>query len=141
MVSLESVLVLVVLILATLVSFQFASALIVKQAVSHAATVAARELGKGASEDDVELTLNRILAPHGIAIGSDAGFRLETPQPGLPHGDVACNPPATTDLSANEVRVTLCVSMTAGPIMNFLKPYGIDFTGKLLTASAVALRE
>jgi hypothetical protein len=39
------------------------------------------------------------------------------------------------------VRVTLCVSLTAHPILNILQVYGVDFTGKTFTVSAVATRE
>jgi hypothetical protein len=52
-----------------------------------------------------------------------------------------CNPPASPTLDGDEVRVTVCVSLTAHPILNILKVYGIDFTGRDFTISSVATRE
>lgn len=141
MISLESVFVLLVLIIATLATFQFASALIVKQAVSHAATVAARELAKGADEAEVEYSINRILSPHSIQIGHGASFVVEIPSLQPQHGTLACTPPVSPTIATDEIRVTLCVSLTAGPILNVLKPYGIDFTGKTFSISSVASKE
>jgi hypothetical protein len=141
MTTIELVLVLFVLILATLVSFQFAIALIVKQAVAHAATVAAREAAKGADEADLQEDIETILSGHGITIGPDASFVLEDPTPGTLQGRPPCMPPAGPLLDGDEVRVTICVSLTTNPILNILEPYGIDYTGKKFTISAVATRE
>jgi hypothetical protein len=141
MTSIELVMVLFVLILATFVSFQFAIALIVKQAVSHAATVAAREAAKGADEADLQEDIETILSGHGIAIGPDASFVLEDPTPGAQQGSLSCTPPVVPLLDGDEVRVTICVSLTTDPILNILSPYGIDYTGKTFTISAVATRE
>jgi hypothetical protein len=128
MISLESVFVLLVLI-------------IVKQAVSHAATVAARELAKGADEAEVEDSINRILAPHSISVGHGSSFVVERPSLQPQHGSLPCTPPTSPTIATDEVRVTLCVSLTAGPILNVLKPYGIDFTGKTFQVSSVAGKE
>jgi hypothetical protein len=139
--TLETITVLIVLILATLVAFQFGSALIVKQAVSHAATVAAREAAKGANETRIAEVIDRILAPHRITVGDGAAFVLENPDPQAPQGDSDCQPPPEPAIDSDEVRVTICVSLTARSIMNILKPYGIDFTGKEFTVSSVAAIE
>lgn len=139
--SIELILVLVVLILATFVSFQFAFALIVKQAVVHAATVAAREAAKGASEAELHEDIETLLSGHGITIGPNASFILEDPTPGPLQGLLPCTPPATPIIDGDEVRVTICVSLTVDPILNILEPYGIDYTGKTFAISAVATRE
>lgn len=141
--SVELVLVLVVLILATLVTFQFGIALIVKQAVAHAATVAARQAAKANPPDLMELQcdIERVLAGHQITIGPNASFVLENPAPQPQQGGPICTPPATPVLDADEVRVTICVNLTAHPILNIFQAYGIDYTGRTFTISAVATRE
>jgi TadE-like protein len=141
MTTIELILVLFVLVLATFVSFQFAIALIVKQAVAHAATVAAREAAKGADEADLQEDIEKILSGLGIEIGADASFILEDPTPGVLQGALPCTPPLTPLIDGDEVRVTICVSLMADPILNILAPYGIDYTGKTFSISAVATRE
>lgn len=139
--AIELILVLVVLILATFVSLQFGIALIVKQAVAHAATVAAREAAKGADVAELETVIETVLAGHQITIGPDASFILEDPGPQPQQGSLPCTPPASPSLDGDEVRVTLCVSLTAHPILNILQVYGIDFTGRDFHISSVATRE
>ena len=140
----ESILVLVVLIIASFAAFQFGLALIVKQAVSHAATVAAREAAKGADADELVCVVNRILQEHRIQIGPDMSLVLEVgppPNPTVMRGTFPCTPPATPVLDPDEIRVTVCVSLTAGPFVNILKFYGIDYTGRSFNISSVATIE
>ena len=141
--TIELILVLFVLVLATFVSFQFGIALIVKQAVAHASTVAAREAAKANPANLVELEeiIETVLAGHGITIGSDASFVLESPAPLPQQGTLPCTPPLAPFIDGDEVRVTVCVSLTAHPILNILEAYGIDFTGKTFSISSVATRE
>ena len=141
--TIELVLVLVVLILATLVTFQFGFALIVKQAVAHAATVAAREAAKlnPADLDELQCDIDHVLAGHQIPIGTNASFVLENPAPQTQRGVPTCTPPALPVLDDDEVRVTICVNLTAHPILNILQDYGIDYTGRTFTISAVATKE
>jgi hypothetical protein len=141
--TIELVAVLVVLILATFVSLQFGIALIVKQAVAHAATVAAREAAKAnpADREELQVCIERVLAPHRIKMGKHASFVIENPSPQPRVGQLPCQPPAEPALDSDEVRVTVCVSLTAHPILNILADYGIDFTGKSFRISATAARE
>jgi hypothetical protein len=146
--TVELVMVLIVLILATFVSLQFGIALVVKQAVSHAATVAAREAAKGVSASELECIIETVLAGHQITIGPEASFVLERPDPVLgpgltlpTRGTLPCSPPAEPLLDSDEVRVTICVSLTVHPILNILEDYGIDFTGRQFMISSVATRE
>jgi TadE-like protein len=139
--SIELITVLMVLIIATFVSFQFGIALIVKQAVAQASEVAAREAAKGASLAQLQTVIERVLAGHQITIGPNASFVLEDPDPEPQQGALPCTPPATPLLDGDEVRVTVCVSLTAHPILNILKFYGIDFTGRQFSISSVATRE
>ena len=135
--------VLVVLILATFVSLQFGIALIVKQAAAHAATVATREAAKGVDVPELECLINRVLAGHQIKIGPNASFVLEEgalvhPQVGTP---TFTPPTATVPLDSDEVRVTLCVNLTAHPILNILSDYGIDYTNRKFIISSACARE
>lgn len=140
----ESVLVLMVLLIASLAAFQFGLALIVKQTISHAATVAAREAAKGADADELVCVVNRILQENRLAIGEDMSLVLEVGPPPNPiemRGTFPCTPPATPVLAADEVRVTICVDLTSGPFVNILKNYGIDFTGRTFEISSAATIE
>jgi hypothetical protein len=139
--AIELIGVLVVLIVATFVSFQFGIALIVKQAVAQASIVAAREAAKGATIAEIENSIEQVLAGHQITIGSDASFVLENPTVQPKAGALMCSPPSTPTIDGDEVRVTLCVSLTAHPILNILKVYGIDFAGRTFSISSVATRE
>jgi hypothetical protein len=91
--AIEVVLVLFVLVIATFVSLQLGIALIVKQAVAHAATVAAREAAKAnpADLDELECIVERVLEGHQIAIGPKASFVLENPEPQPQRGTLLCN--------------------------------------------------
>jgi hypothetical protein len=138
----ESILVLFILIVATLAAIQFGLALVVKQAVSHAATVAAREAAKGADADELVPIVERVLAGHRILIGDDATLVRE--EGGLPaeiRGSHACPLPAQSVLDGDEVRVTLCVSLAARPFLNLLHNYGLDFQGHSFVISSLATRE
>jgi hypothetical protein len=140
----ESIMVLVVLIIASFAAFQFGLALIVKQTVSHAATVAAREAAKGATADELICVVNRLFQEYRMQIGPDVSLVLEDPTaviPIDPRGSLPCVPPATPILDSDEVRVTVCVSLTAGPFVNILKFYGIDYTGRTFEISSVATKE
>lgn len=139
--TVELVLVLVVLILATFASLQFGMALIVKQAVAHATIVAAREAAKGADVDELQGVVEQVMQGHGIVLGEEASLIVENPLPQPPRGTLACQAPAAPPLDGDEVRVTLCVSLTAHPILNVLAAYGIDFTGHTFAISSVAKRE
>ena len=140
----ESILVLVVLIIASFAAFQFGLALIVKQTVSHAATVSAREAAKAATADELVCVVNRLFQEYRMQIGPDVSLVLEDPTAAIPieqRGTLPCVPPATPVLDNDEVRVTVCVSLTAGPFVNILKFYGIDYTGRTFEISSVATKE
>jgi hypothetical protein len=138
----ESILVLFILIIATLAALQFGLALVVKQAVSHAATVAAREAAKGADADELVEVVEKVLEGHRIEIGPDA--TLIRQHGGLPlevRGTLDCTPLDEPALDSDEVRVSLCVSLTAPPFLNILRNYGLDFTGRTFMTSSVATDE
>ena len=138
----ESILVLFILIIATLAAVQLGLALVVKQAVSHAATVAAREAAKGADADELVGVVERVLEGHRIKIGPLATLvREEGDQPAEVRGDYPCTPPTEPLPDSDEVRVTVCVSLAAPPFLNLLRNYGIDFQHRSFSVSSVATRE
>ena len=142
--TLELVLVLPILMLVTIGVFQFAVLMLVQQAVTHAATVGAREAGKGADVEELVDVVEAILAPHDIKIGPHASVTLEDPTATSPveqRGSLACPPPSTPSLDSDEVRVTVCLDLTSKPLLNALKSNGIDLMGKRFRISSVVKKE
>lgn len=141
--TVELILVLPLLLIVSLAIFQFGVLMVVHQAVSHAATVAAREAGKGATVQDLECVVNEVLSPHGITIGDRASVLLEDPQAAPPiesKGNLTCTAPATPPLDSGEVRVTVCVSTSCRPFINPLASLGFNLAGRTLSVSAVVKR-
>ncbi len=77
--TLEVLLILPILFLTTMAVFQFGIAMTIKQAVTHAATVAAREAGKHADADELVFVVDAILDNHRLGIGENATLILEDP--------------------------------------------------------------
>lgn len=113
--TLQIVLVLPILLVATIAIIQLGFLLTLRQAVYHAATVGAREAAKGGDIDHVTCVVNSILRTHGIQVGTCASVILEdvavslTP---IQAGTATCYPPPTPVLDGNEVRVTVCVDLS-----------------------------
>jgi hypothetical protein len=132
------------LVIATVVILQFAVAVVVKQAVSHAATVAAREAGKGADMEELVDAVDTVLRIHGITVGPHASVVLEDPEASEPvqqRGDVDCPPLAEPSLDPDEVRVTVCVELCGPPLLGALCPFGITFVGKHIRVRSVVTKE
>ena len=138
--TLEVVLVLPILLAVSLAIFQFGILVLVQQSVAHAATVTAREAGKGADVDELVAVANQVLGPHCITIGADAAVVLED---GVPEyrGSLTCNPPAEPLMYADEVRTTISVGLVQKPFLTALKSYGVDFTGKRFEISSLVKKE
>lgn len=146
-VTLEFILCLPVLVITLVAAVQYGTAMIVRQAVSHAATEGAREAGKRASAVDVVDRVQTILAPHNLVIsnvpGSGVRVLLEDgigPPQSFGDPTVIATPPAPAP-NANETRVTVSLSLTTAPISNWLTAYGIDFTGKRFQFSSIVRKE
>ena len=145
-ITLEFILCLPVLVITLVAAVQYGTAMIVRQAVSHAAAEGAREAGKGADASDVVARVQAILAPHNLWInnnGSGVKVLLEdginAPQ-SFGDSTLAATPPAPNP-SAAEARVTVCLDLTTSPLSNWLSAYGIDFTGKRFQVSSLVLKE
>lgn len=143
--TLEFLLIFLILVVAVFASFQFGIAMVIRQAISHSATVAAREAGKFADADELVEVVNQILCVHQLAVGDDVSVILEDPEnldePVAIRGNVACDPPPEPLLVEHAVRVTVCVRLDSAPFYNALSCYGIDFSGKHFQFSSVVLKE
>ncbi len=144
--TLELILVLPILLIITFAIVQFSITMLVEQAVSHAATVGAREAAKGADSEELACVIRAVLAPHGITIGDCASVTLEDPlatNPVVTEGTFPCGACAEPVLEDGAIRVTVCVDMTKKPFLNPLRYFlGCNSDGcGAMRASAVAHRE
>jgi Flp pilus assembly protein TadG len=142
--TLELVIVLPILITVLIAGIQYGIAMVVEQAVVQAATVGAREAGKGANINDLQAVVEAVLYPHDIKIGQCASVVLEDPQAAPPvqqAGALTCAPCSAPDLVAGEVRVTVCVDLSKKPFLNALKSIGICNDGKRFVVSSVVKKE
>ncbi len=142
--TLEVVLVLPILLLVSLAVFQFGILVLVQQSVTHAATVSAREAGKGANVVEVAAAVETVLRPHCLTVGPGVAVVLEDPlalPPVQKRGVLTCNPPAAPPPRADEVRTTVCVNLTQKPFLRALEAYCIDFTGKRFEISSLVGKE
>ena len=142
--TLQIVLVLPILVIATIAVIQIGFLITLKQAVHHAATAGAREAAKGGDINHVECVVNSILRTHALMVGECASVLLEdvalsaTP---FQAGTAYCDPPATPVLDGKEVRVTVCIDLSKQPLANALSAVGICGSGKGFRASSVAQKE
>jgi hypothetical protein len=138
---LQLIIALPVLVIALLATIQYAILMIVLGAVTHAATVGARETGKGVDTATVVQVVDTVLGVHGIAIGPNATVVVERfgMAPDVV-GGVPCSPMGPA-IGPDDVRVTVCVDLTTAPLINCLTMFGLDFTGRRLEVSAVSTVE
>ncbi len=145
--TLEAILGLILLVVLFVAVLQFGIAGTVRNAISHSATVAAREAAKGAQVGELQSVVEAVLAPHQLVLGPSAAIVLE--DPGAPlvadqiqrAGLLPCNPPVSPALTMQDVRVTVCVRLNTPPFINGLAPFGIDISNQVITASAVMRKE
>ncbi len=154
-VTLEFILVLPLLVVTLFAVAQFAVALLVRQAVTQAALVGAREAGKGEGIDEVARAVDGVLdGSHGIDVAmvsyvagtppatagsatvtavADSGVRILL-QVGQPDsrgatsyfGDAAVTLMAPVAPAADEVRVTVAIDMGRRPMYNWLFNFSPD---------------
>ena len=142
--TVEVIVVLPIVLIATLAVFEYGIAMVVEQAITHAATVAAREAGKGATMDQIESDVNAVLAPHNLEVGEFVSFiveDLEANEPVDQRGTLTCDAPTAPAIEIDDVRVTVCVDLSAQPFLNGLQAYGLDFAGKTFSVSALVRKE
>jgi|YNPNPStandDraft_1061719.scaffolds.fasta_scaffold69776_2 hypothetical protein len=140
--TVELILVLPILILVCLATIQFGILMTVHQAVTHAATAAAREAAKGASISQLGCIVNQVLKPHNLTVGNCVSVVLEdgvAPDPEQV-GTVPC-PPAGSPLPGNSVRVSVCVDTDCKPFINPLSSFGFSLANRILCERAVVPKE
>jgi hypothetical protein len=148
--TLELILALPILLLATLASFEFGILALVEQAVATATIDAAREAGKGANADSITDVVNQYLAAHHLTISPTSPVRLicERQFGGQKHVVERGNPaiasgPAGPAMHDGDVRITLCVRATDGqtPVPDWLASLGFSLADRTIKASSVARLE
>jgi len=132
---------LMILLIAILGVFQFGSVMLFKQTVMHACIVGSRESAKGASTDEVEDSINAILANHALEIGDRATFRIEGLGADVIRGTLDCPALDSPVVDSDEVRVTICVDIGRRPFWNPLRFFGVDLTGRTMTVYSAAPKE
>lgn len=142
--TLELLIILPILVFVFVATLQYGTTMIVEEAVTHSATVAAREAGKGATIEQLQCVVDHILCAHDIQIGPCASVVLEDPAADPPiqqAGTFPCEPPATPAIDEEFVRVTVCVDLTKKPFLSATGPLGLSFQGKSFTVSSVVKKE
>lgn len=151
----ELILVTPVIMIVLVATIQFASVHLIESALTHAATVGAREAAQEATVDEVAVEVDAVLEPHGIDVVDSMGqpgdgtyVILEVGDQVTEFGDPAFDPdpPSTPDypeLGPAEVRVTVYVKLDKTPIINVnaLEDFGFIFPGEFFQISSVAKLE
>jgi Flp pilus assembly protein TadG len=158
--TLELILVTPVIVLVMLAILEFGMLNITQSAITHAATVGAREAGKtetfttgaGGTVEEIRDEINAVLAAIDIQITDTSSGMLITIQErtgGVTNdytvGDTSLSPtlPALDD---GEVSATLCIAFDAtklngSPVINAFSSCGFTFNGKEFEISSLARKE
>lgn len=149
--TIELIVGLPILFFAFVAVVQYGIQMLIQQAVTQAAAVAAREAGKGATLSDIVIAVDTIMAPHNIVISNSPGSKteviLETSDGAATttttsYGDPSLSgSPPSLALGANEARVTVCIGLTKAPMLNALPSAGFDTTGKFFQISSLVKKE
>jgi hypothetical protein len=149
--TVELLLVLPILVIATIAIIEFGILLMFHQAVIDAATAGAREAGKGGNVNAVALKVNRFLSPFDVGIAgvgpSLGNIVLEdglNPPVLYNPGGPACDPPPSPAVGANEVRVTVCLAIhspSGKPVPDWLSVFGFSLSGRKFEVSALVRKE
>lgn len=152
-VTLELILVICVLLTLLIAAVMFGTLLVLKGTVAHAATVAAREAGKLVDTDpactaqQLAPIVQKILDVHCIPLSDNSGtgtkitLQVASPATTTWYGGLACTAPATPALSSDEVRVTVCIALSATRFCSSPSFFGVTLGNVTLQASAVAKKE
>lgn len=155
-VTLELIVAMVILVVLLLAVFEYATLMVLQATITHAATAAAREAGKGAQIDEVVEVVQAIVGVNCITITPHSGTKVI-----LEDGDSNCGTTSSGDLDfddcevpanslkADEVRVTVCVALDATPFCDALAtPFcgalggpGFSLSGCHLHASSLVKKE
>lgn len=146
--TLELILVVPILLIVLIFSIQFGIVAIYQATVTHSATVAAREAGKGADFETILDVVQQVLDVHGIDMELPG-----TPEPddiklvledhgasNEEYGSLSCTLPGNA-LQSDQVRVTVCVDLSATRFCDALAPWGLTFAGRTFKASSLVMKE
>jgi Flp pilus assembly protein TadG len=163
--TLELILVTPIIVILLVATLQFGSVHLVQEAITHAAKVGAREAAKGAPIEEVAVSIDAVLEPHGIDVADKTinmdGSITYTPKTGTrvfveygpdsvtveSFGDTSVGTPPTSSsmptLAEPEVRVSVLVRLEQAPILSpeALKRLGFTFSGDRYEIRAVARLE
>lgn len=146
-VTLELILVLPILVVLLVATFELTIVLLLKPAVTHAATVGAREAGKAADVDELAEVVQAVIGVNCITVSDAPGSGVkivledgaaETTEFGDP--TMAC-PTPENPLNSDEVRVTVCVEYEVTPICDALSYFGFSLAGRSFLASSLVKKE
>lgn len=152
-VTLELILVIGVLLMLLIASVVFGTLLVLKGTVAQAATVAAREAGKLIDADptctaeQLAPIVQKILDVHCITVSDNSGtgtkitLEVASPATTTTYGGLACTAPATPALSSDEIRVTVCVALSATRFCTSPSFFGVTLGDVTLQASTVVKKE
>jgi len=149
---LELLFVVPVLFLLLIAAFVYGRVMIVRCGVTQAATVAAREAGKGASASDVARAVHRVLAACGVAISDKPGSGAKVIlHDGLDevseYGDPNMTYAKPHGIQADEVLATVWIKTTAkkadgtGPIVPSLGGLGSVLHGDQICVSSLVKKD
>jgi Flp pilus assembly protein TadG len=154
--TVEIIVALPIVFIATLAVFEFGMLFLFQQAVGAATIEGVRDAAKGGSLASVQAVVNQFLQPYGINIqagSSDANIRLETGTPATNatlNGNT-CLPSGPASVLADEVRVTVCLRLvptggtsawgTNDGVPNWLSKYGFSLSSHRFEVSALAKTE
>lgn len=146
-ITLELILTLPIVVVLLVATFEYTMLTLLESAVTHAATVGAREAGKCSHVELIAEVVQTVVSRHCITIsgasGSGTKVVLEDGTEGTSEfGDPAltCDLP-TNPLNPDEVRVTVCIELAATPICDPLAEFGFSLWDCRLQASSLVKKE
>lgn len=135
-VTLEAILVIPILVIATVALVQFFITAAVHQAAVSASVEGAKVAALAGSDmNDVRDKVNEVLGAVNLAVGNKVRVVRQTSTSTTTRGSFVCTPPAMPALAAGEVRVTVCIDLTASPMLNALQSFGVNVSGRTMTTS------
>ena len=150
-VTLEWLMVTPALLIVFFAAFEFGTIQLVQATITHATTYGARQAGKDTAViDDVVAAVNLILDAIDLEItdvDGSGGVVFFEDGPGMANlyrfgdDDLDCDPPANPVLDTDEVRVTLCIEVSATPVIDVSDCYGITLSGKRFYVSSLVKKE
>ncbi|KKK66331.1 hypothetical protein LCGC14_2965190, partial [marine sediment metagenome] len=141
------ILALPILVVMLVALVEYTTLMILQSTVTHAATVGAREAGKIADIDEVIEAVQVVLGVNCITLADEEGSGTKVILEGgdlfpTEFGDptLDCDPP-TNPLEPDEVRVTVCIALTATPVCDALRTFGFSLIGKRFEVSSLVKKE